>query len=271
MFWSLWKWLNELRNIIKWTLKVWLYHLLIRLKHFPWVAVSRFLPKKLPNFSMLQDCALLDVKVIYWNTHILQKWSKDRQLSTLAPSNELENIFWCAKFLILSEEMPYMVYSYVTRIVSWIPKYRDFDKIEDTHFCWFSWSIIVTNNSSFNVNAGCSYNVRSKIFRSRSLPYQILFTVSSFSVIKPWQVAKIQQMSILCHSDGVNRHWNEAEISWPHWSVLQDGSHRASPQSVPLQSGFLWQLDGRKVFDGKAIRWIFSIYFYRPSDAYFII
>ena len=69
--------------------------------------------------------------------------------------------FLVCKFLILSEEMPYMVYSYVTRIVSWIPKYRDFDKIEDTHFCWFSWSILIKNNSSFNVKAGCSYNVRS--------------------------------------------------------------------------------------------------------------
>ena len=88
-----------------------------------------------------------------------------------------------------------------------------------------------------------------------SLPYQILFTVSSFSVIKQWQVAKIQQMSILCHSDGVNQQWNEAEISWPHWSVLPGGSHRASPQSVPLQSGFLWQLMAAKFlmarqFDG---------------------
>ena len=102
-----------------------------------------------------------------------------------------------------------------------------------------------------------------QVFRSGCQPYQALFTVSSFSVRKPWQVAMIQQMSILCHSDGVNRHSNEAEISWPHWSILQVVLTEPVPNLFNLVK-ISSATGSRKVFDGKEIRWISQSIFTGP-------
>ena len=271
MLWSLWKWLNELLNIInglwKYGCTTFWYGWKISVASL-WVGCFR---KSLRKFPCCKLCfTQCESEVIQWNSHTLHKLSKDRQLSSLAPSNEPENVFFCENFLILSEETPYMVYSYVTRIVSWILKYRVSDKIEDSLFCWFSCSILITNNSSFNVNAGCSYNVR-----------------SSFQVKVPALLNTIHCQFFQCDKaltgceDSANVHFVPfrrclSTLEWGRFFLtpLERSSRWFSQSQSPICSTSVrisLVADGRKVFDGKEVRWISSIYFYRRSDAYFII